>query len=132
MKFAFVLPAQILIAALLIGMPHNAGGASGLKAWLEPTPRGDIIEFQGYVTAPAPMLVSYRLKIVRISRGGRAATSQGGQVEITNPDEPTRLSLTAINVGADDFYEAELTAIGPDGETVTVELTRRPDDVIKL
>ena len=64
--------------------------------------------------------------IVRISRSGQATSSQGGQVKITIPNEPTRLSLTAINVGRDDSYEVELTVTGPEGQTVQAELRRRP------
>jgi len=120
--------AQLLAAATLLGATATATGSSGLKAWLEPTPRGDIIEFQGFVTASEPMLVRYSLKVLRIGRGGRSSTSQGGKVEIVAPNEPTPLSLTAINVGKDDFYEAELTATGPDGEIIRVELTHRPED----
>lgn len=120
----------LLASAVTLAAAANATDPSGLKAWLEPIPRGDVVEFQGYVSASEPMLVKYRLMIVRISQGGRAATSQGGQVEITNPNEPTPLSLTAINVGQEDSYEAELTVIGPEGETVQAELSRQP--VIEL
>ncbi len=120
----------LLASAMMLGAAANAIDPSGLKAWLEPIPRGDVVEFQGYVSAPEPMLVTYRLMIVRISQGGRATTSQGGQVMITTPNEPTRLSLTAINVGQDDSYEAELTVIGPEGQTVQAKLSRRP--VIKI
>lgn len=121
---------SLVASALALAAAANAIEPSGLKAWLEPVPRGEIVEFQGYVSAPEPMLVTYRLIIVRISQGGRATTSQGGQVKIHTPNEPTRLSLTAINVGRDDSYEAELTVIGPDGQTVEAELSR--DLIIKI
>lgn len=121
---------SLVASALALAAAANAIEPSGLKAWLEPVPRGEIVEFQGYVSAPEPMLVTYRLVIVRISQGGRATTSQGGQVKIHTPNEPTRLSLTAINVGRDDSYEAELTVIGPDGQTVEAELSR--DLIIKI
>lgn len=120
--------AAIAAAALTLGAAiAGAAGSEGLKAWLEPVPRGNLVEFQGYVTAPEPMLVRYRLRIIRISAGGRAATSQGGQVQILRPDEPTPLSLTAINVGRGDSYEAELIATGPGGEEVRVQLSRDPN-----
>lgn len=116
----------LLASAMMLGAAANAVDSSGLKAWLEPIPHGNVVEFQGYVSASEPMLVTYRLKIVRISQGGRATTSQGGQVEITTPNEPTRLSLTAINVGQDDSYEAELTVVGPEGQAVQADLSRQP------
>ncbi len=123
-----------LSTAALIALGASAGNADvgELKAWLEPTPRGAILELQGYVAAARPMTVSYRLTIARIGEGGRATTSQGGKVRIDLANEPTALSVTAINVGAGDSFEAELTVMGPDGETVTVEISRRPDEVIEL
>ncbi len=117
-----------IAAALLLGAATaGAAGSDGLKAWLEPVPRGNVVAFQGYVTAPEPMVVRYRLRIMRIGSGGRSATSQGGQVQIMHPDEPTPLSLTAINVGRGDSYEAELIATGPGGEEVRVQLSRDPN-----
>jgi len=123
---------SLLASAMALGAVANATDPSGLKAWLEPIPRGDVVEFQGYVSAPEPMLVTYRLVIERISQGGRAKTSQGGRVKITTPNEPTRLSLTAINVRQYDSYEAELTVTGPLGQTVQAELSRRPVNKIKI
>ena len=127
MTFGFLFPAQILLAAMLIGAPATAQGADGLRAWLERVPHGEMVEFEGFVAAPEPMLVRYRLSILRISRGGQARTAQGGQVLITAANEPTRLSLTAINMGSDDFYEVELVVRGANGEEVRVELSRLPD-----
>tara|TARA_R110002074_G_scaffold12554_2_gene45862 strand:+ start:238 stop:621 length:384 start_codon:yes stop_codon:yes gene_type:complete len=122
-----LLPATLLAAGLTMGSAAGAAGSDGLKAWLEPAPRGNLVQFQGYVTAPEPMMVHYSIKIVRISRGGRAATSQGGQVMISQPNEPTPLSVTSININQGDTYEAELVATGPGGEEVRVALTRKPD-----
>lgn len=128
MSISSAISANLLIAAMLAGTPDPAEGADGLKAWLERVPAGDIVEFQGFVSAPEPMLVRYRLSILRISSGGRARTAQGGQVEIREPNQPTSLSVTAINVGKNDSYEVELVAIGDNGEEVRFELTRRPED----
>jgi hypothetical protein len=123
-----ILAIKLLVAAMMLGAPVSAESAGGLKVWLDRVPQGEVLEFEGYVTAPAPMLVRYRLTILRISRGGRARTSQGGQVEISAPNQPTPLSFTAINVGSEDFYEVELVATGENGEEVRVELTRRPEE----
>lgn len=127
MNIGFSLPATLFAAALMLGSAAGAAGSDGLKAWLEPTPRAGTVQFQGYVTAPRPMTVRYRLKIVRIGRAGRSATAQSGQVTISEANEPTPLSLTAINVGEGDSYEAELVATGPGGEEVRVELSRKPE-----
>ena len=107
--------------------PHGrALGSDGLKAWLEPISKGGMVEFQGYVSAPLAMLVSYKLTILRIGDSGTASTAQSGRVQITIPNEPTRLGLTATNVGARDHYEAELTTWGPSGEVVRVKLEQLP------
>jgi hypothetical protein len=116
----------LLTAPILFGPHGHARGSEGLKAWLEPVSTGGLVEFQGYVSAPVAMLVSYSLTILRISDGGRASTSQSGSVQITTPGEPTRLGLTAMNVGESDQYEAELTAWGPGGEEVRVKLEQLP------
>ena len=127
MAYEFSLPATLLAAALMLGSAAGAAGSDGLKAWLEPTPQGGTVQFQGYVTAPEPMLVRYRITIVRIGRAGRSSTAQSGRVMISEPNEPTPLSRTAINVGQGDTYEAELVATAPGGEEVRVELSRKPD-----
>jgi hypothetical protein len=107
--------------------PHGrALGSDGLKAWLETTSKDGMVEFQGYVSAPMAMLVSYKLTIVRIGDGGTSSTAQSGRVQITIPNERTRLSLSAMNVGSRDHYEAELTAWGPSGEAVRVKLEQLP------
>ena len=85
-----------------------------------------MVEFQGYVSAPIAMLVSYRLTILRIGDGGTSSTAQSGHVQISIPNERTRLSLTAMNVGSRDHYEAELTVWGPSGEVVRVKLEQLP------
>jgi len=108
----------MLTTSIFLGPHGRARSSEGLKAWLEQISKGGLIEFQGYVSAPVAMLVSYKLAILRISDGGRASTSQSGRVQIKIPNERTRLSLTAMNVGANDRYEVELTAWGPDGEEV--------------
>jgi hypothetical protein len=107
--------------------PHGrALGSDGLKAWLETTSKDGMLEFQGYVSAPMAMLVSYKLTIKRIGDGGTSSTAQSGRVQITIPNERTRLSLSAMNVGSRDHYEAELTAWGPSGEVVRVKLEQLP------
>lgn len=121
--------ARFIVTTMMLGAPSSATGAEGLKAWLERVPRGEMVEFKGYVSAPAPMVVNYRLSVLRMSRSGQSRTAQRGQVEIREPNQPTQLSLTAINVGSSDFYEVELVAIGTNGDEVRVELTRRPREM---
>ncbi len=128
MVFGFGTVVPALIAAMLIGAPVKAQGDDGLKAWFERVVQGEMVSFEGYVSAPDPMLVNYRLTILRIGSGGQSKTSQGGRVEISAANEPTRLSTTAINLGPDDFYEVELVATGTNGEEVRVEFSRRPED----
>lgn len=104
----------------------SSGAAEPLKVWLEPNERAGLVEFQGYVSAATPMLVEYRLTIVRIGKGGRMSTSQSGRVQVIQPNEPTRLSSTAVNVSGLDRYEAILVARGEDGHEVRVEIGQTP------
>lgn len=118
--------AGLLTAPMFLGPLGRALGSDGLKAWLETTSKDRMVEFQGYVSAPKAMLVSYRLTIMRIGDGGTSSTAQSGRVQITIPNERTRLSLTAMNVGSRDHYVAELTVRGPSGEVVRVKLEQLP------
>lgn len=115
---------KLLAAAMIAAAPQAGEAGDGLKAWIEPVTDGNSVRFQGFVAAPQPMVVTYRLSIERISHGGRATTSQGGRVEITAPNEPTGLSTTSVNYGPGDSYEVTLIAEGPGGETVRAELSQ--------
>ena len=65
-----------LLTAPIFLAPHGrARGSDGLKAWLETTSKGGMLKFQGYVSAPKAMLVSYKLTIKRIGDGGTSSSA---------------------------------------------------------
>lgn len=113
--------ALTLIAALAAGLA-TAGAAEPLKAWIEPVKNGNMTEFRGFVSAPNPTTLRFKLAITRVGAGGSSTSSQGGATPVTEPNQPTLLSRTSINIEPGDRYEAVLSVWSEDGAEIRSEL----------
>lgn len=110
-------------AAVSVGSaPAQGSDAGRLLAWIDVESTGRTVQFRAFGEAESATRARYRLKITRIGPSGRSSTAQGGEVDISEPDQPVVLSTTSISIEPGARLSVELTLNGDDGSEARASL----------
>lgn len=101
-------------------------GEGRLLAWIKVTTKGELVEFTGMAEASKPTEVQYLMRVLRLSGGGRSATSQGGRTALAVPGEPRELSTVSLNVEDRSSYAVELFVNSTSGIEVSTTISNPP------
>ncbi|NVO84747.1 curli-like amyloid fiber formation chaperone CsgH [Hymenobacter terrestris] len=94
--------------AALMGVSQAKSDPS-CRAWLEVTPRGNMLEMSGNCASLTKKTTSFRYEMTleRQSVGGRSTSQQGGEFELA-PGQSVVLSSTRVNADGQSTYIGRL------------------------